>query len=83
MASAKERTLMSYSPDIKVMDCTLRDGGLVNSFRFSDKFVKALYQIKIYIFETYHKNWYHGIYSNFVEDIYLIIIYNYKTYVKN
>ena len=26
---AKERTLMSYAPDIKVMDCTLRDGGLV------------------------------------------------------
>lgn len=41
------RTLISYSPDIKVMDCTLRDGGLVNNFRFDDKFVKALYQTNI------------------------------------
>ena len=27
-----KRTLMSYAPDIKVVDCTLRDGGLVNDF---------------------------------------------------
>ena len=39
---AKERTLMSYSPDIKVVDCTLRDGGLVNDFFFTDEFVKDL-----------------------------------------
>ena len=44
---AKERTLMSYSPDIKVVDCTLRDGGLVNDFYFSDEFVKALYQANV------------------------------------
>ncbi len=40
---AKGRTLMSYAPDIKVVDCTLRDGGLVNDFFFTDEFVKALY----------------------------------------
>ena len=28
--------LMDYRPDIKVVDATLRDGGLVNEFRFSD-----------------------------------------------
>lgn len=44
MAQDTGRTLISYCPDIKVMDCTLRDGGLVNSFRFDDKFVKDLYQ---------------------------------------
>ena len=44
---AKERTLMSYSPDIKVIDCTLRDGGLVNDFFFTDEFVKDLYQANI------------------------------------
>ena len=44
---AKERTLMSYSPDIKVVDCTLRDGGLVNDFFFTDEFVKDLYQANI------------------------------------
>lgn len=35
--------LISYRPDIKVVDATLRDGGLVNEFRFTDEFVKALY----------------------------------------
>lgn len=44
---AKGRTLMSYAPDIKVVDCTLRDGGLVNDFFFTDEFVKALYNANI------------------------------------
>lgn len=35
--------LLDYRPEIKVIDATLRDGGLVNNFRFSDDFVKALY----------------------------------------
>ncbi|MCM1039770.1 MAG: aldolase catalytic domain-containing protein [Ruminococcus sp.] len=43
----KERTLMSYTPEIKVMDCTLRDGGLVNDFYFTDEFVRDLYQANI------------------------------------
>ncbi len=43
----KERTLMSYTPEIKVMDCTLRDGGLVNNFFFDDEFVKDLYEANI------------------------------------
>lgn len=47
MAQETGRTLMSYCPDIKVLDCTLRDGGLVNNFRFDDKFVKNLYQANI------------------------------------
>ena len=37
--------LTSYRPDIKVMDCTLRDGGLVNNFEFTDEFVKDLYAV--------------------------------------
>ena len=41
---AKGRTLMSYAPDIKVVDCTLRDGGLVNDFYFTDEFVKGLWR---------------------------------------
>lgn len=43
----KERTLMSYTPEIKVVDCTLRDGGLVNDFFFKDEFVKDLYAANI------------------------------------
>lgn len=35
--------LMDYRPEIKVVDATLRDGGLVNDFYFSDKFVQDLY----------------------------------------
>lgn len=41
------RTLMDFCPDIKVFDCTLRDGGLVNNFGFTDQFVKDLYQANI------------------------------------
>ena len=40
-------TLMTYRPDIKVLDATLRDGGLVNNFYFSDEFVRELYQANI------------------------------------
>ena len=43
----KKGTLISYRPDIKVLDATLRDGGLVNNFRFSDEFVKDLYKANI------------------------------------
>ena len=39
--------LMNYRKEIKVLDATLRDGGLVNDFYFSDEFVKALYQANI------------------------------------
>ena len=31
-------------PAIKVLDCTIRDGGLVNNHKFSDDFVRAVYQ---------------------------------------
>ena len=36
-------TLLSFRAGIKVIDATLRDGGLVNDFRFSDDFVRALF----------------------------------------
>ena len=39
--------LMAYRPDVKVVDATLRDGGLVNDFYFSDDFVRALYLTNI------------------------------------
>ena len=39
----RKGNLMTYRPDIKVFDATIRDGGLVNNFRFTDDFVKALY----------------------------------------
>lgn len=39
--------LMGYRETVKVVDATLRDGGLVNDFYFSDSFVKSLYQANI------------------------------------
>jgi len=32
-----------YRKNLKVLDCTIRDGGLQNRWKFSDKFVKAVY----------------------------------------
>jgi len=39
--------LLGYRGSIKVIDATLRDGGLVNDFFFEDDFVKALYKTNI------------------------------------
>ena len=39
--------LMGWRPGIKVVDATLRDGGLVNDFYFTDEFVKKLYLTNI------------------------------------
>lgn len=39
----KVSAMMNYRPEIKVVDATLRDGGLVNDFFFADDFAKALY----------------------------------------
>ena len=35
---------ISYRPEIKVLDCTIRDGGLMNDHRFSWEFVQAVYR---------------------------------------
>ncbi len=34
---------VAYRPDIKVLDCTIRDGGLCNDHQFDDAFVKGVY----------------------------------------
>jgi len=33
-----------YRPEIKVLDCTIRDGGLMNKWQFEDAFVKAVFE---------------------------------------
>ena len=33
-----------YREQIKVLDCTIRDGGLINNHYFTDEFVRAVYQ---------------------------------------
>lgn len=32
-----------FRKEIQVLDCTIRDGGLINNYQFSEKFVKAVY----------------------------------------
>ena len=44
---AQRGDLLSFRPDIKVLDATIRDGGLVNDFYFDDVFVKALYEVNL------------------------------------
>ena len=34
---------VTYRPEIKVLDCTIRDGGLINEHQFSDEFVRAVF----------------------------------------
>jgi 4-hydroxy 2-oxovalerate aldolase len=35
---------VTFRPEIKVLDCTIRDGGLINDHRFDDDLVKAVYE---------------------------------------
>ena len=39
--------LMTARSDIRVLDATIRDGGLVNNFEFTDEFINALQTIVI------------------------------------
>ena len=34
---------ITYRPALKVLDCTIRDGGLINNHQFTDEFVRAVY----------------------------------------
>lgn len=43
----ESKSMMHFRPEIKVVDATIRDGGLVNNFYFTDEFVKDLYQANI------------------------------------
>ena len=34
---------ITYRPELKILDCTIRDGGLINDHEFDDALVKAVY----------------------------------------
>jgi 4-hydroxy 2-oxovalerate aldolase len=38
---------VTYRPELKVFDCTIRDGGLVNDHQFDLEFVKRIYQTDV------------------------------------
>lgn len=44
---AQKGNLMTVRSDIKVLDATIRDGGLVNNFYFTDEFVNELYRTNV------------------------------------
>lgn len=44
---SRKGNLMSVRDDIKVLDATIRDGGLCNNFEFTDEFVTELYKTNI------------------------------------
>jgi 4-hydroxy 2-oxovalerate aldolase len=39
----RKGTWLTYREDVRVVDCTIRDGGLINNFHFNDDLVKAVY----------------------------------------
>lgn len=43
----RKGNLMSVRQDIKVLDATIRDGGLCNNFNFTDEFVSDLYRANV------------------------------------
>lgn len=43
----RKGNLMDVRNDIKVLDATIRDGGLCNNFEFTDEFVKELYKTNV------------------------------------
>lgn len=45
--TSRKGNLMEVRNDVKVLDATLRDGGLCNNFMFTDEFVSQLYKTNI------------------------------------
>ena len=43
----KKGTWLTSRPDIKIQDCTIRDGGLINDHHFDTDFVRAIYETDI------------------------------------
>ena len=35
---------ITYRPELKVLDCTIRDGGLINNHQFTEELVRAVYE---------------------------------------
>jgi 4-hydroxy 2-oxovalerate aldolase len=43
MSTQEAAPWVTYRPQIKVLDCTIRDGGLINDHQFDDDLVRAVY----------------------------------------
>ena len=50
-----ENNLVAFRRDVRILDATIRDGGIVNNFNFSDDFVKKLYEANVkYTFNAFY-----------------------------
>ncbi len=59
---------VSYREDIKVLDCTIRDGGLMNNSHFDDKTVKSVYNACVEAGIDYMEVGYKGSQKVFAQD---------------
>jgi 4-hydroxy 2-oxovalerate aldolase len=41
---AEKAPWITYRPELRVLDCTIRDGGLINNHQFTDELVRAVYE---------------------------------------
>lgn len=44
---AEKAPWITYRPELRVLDCTIRDGGLINNHLFSDELVRAVYDTNV------------------------------------
>ncbi len=59
---------VNFDPRIKILDCTIRDGGLINGHMFEDGLVKAVYEASIAAGVDYIELGYKGDRKIFAED---------------
>jgi 4-hydroxy 2-oxovalerate aldolase len=45
--SGAQARWVAYRPEIRILDCTTRDGGLINDHNFDDDFARAVYQADV------------------------------------
>jgi 4-hydroxy 2-oxovalerate aldolase len=61
---------ITYRPQLKVLDCTIRDGGLINDHRFSDELVRAVYDACVAAGVDYMEIGYKGSLQHFSREKY-------------
>jgi 4-hydroxy 2-oxovalerate aldolase len=59
---------VTYRPEIRILDCTIRDGGLINNHHFDDAFVKAIYQACVAAGIDYMEFGYRGSHKQYSTD---------------
>jgi 4-hydroxy 2-oxovalerate aldolase len=59
---------ITYRPELKVLDCTVRDGGLINDHLFDDTFVRAVYDTCVEAGIDYMEVGYKGSKKLFAQD---------------